>query len=538
MTQLDLPQISVQRYVDLLKRRRWQVVPASLFGLLVGGLVAFFIPRYYVANTQLWHEMAPGQSVRSKEDPFRSIVESAKLTLPLAVEETIETLGWPEAMVTDQFVRSQNVLAIRERLSINDSNQRPDRDYAQISVEFKDLDGERCAALLNTLVTTWIDQRLALYRQQAEQERSFAAEAFKREDKAYTELLAQKRHLEQEYRLDPQTDDFGQRQLQREREAAHKALVDRLAQRRIDVATAEKRLEKLRGELELTDKRRPFTPGARVATSELDKELQTVIMIKQLELLGHRRRTVVFLPHTPEYKAAELRIPELQAELMLLGVTGDTVDGTEANPRYAELQAEIARLEDELLAMRTECEVLDKQIDADRALLARQAEGYELYLKKLSDLEDVKKQRDDANEALATKVAALGQLQNKRTIRQLGTANPPPRPTDPNILVVALIGCVLGLGFAIGLILLLDVLQGSFKTIDEVERSLAVPVLGGMSHLETDVQRERVLRGRRRITLFAAVLLCLCVIVITVFYVDPTRLPSSVRDLLAMLLGD
>ena len=36
MTQLDLPQISLQRYLDLLRRRRWQVIPVSLLGLLIG----------------------------------------------------------------------------------------------------------------------------------------------------------------------------------------------------------------------------------------------------------------------------------------------------------------------------------------------------------------------------------------------------------------------------------------------------------------------------------------------------------------------
>ena len=43
--QPHLPQLSLQRYVDLVKRRRWQVLPVSLLGLLVGGIVAFFIPR-------------------------------------------------------------------------------------------------------------------------------------------------------------------------------------------------------------------------------------------------------------------------------------------------------------------------------------------------------------------------------------------------------------------------------------------------------------------------------------------------------------
>ena len=47
---VELPQLSLQRYVDLVRRRRWQLVPVSLLGLLVGAVVAFLIPRYYVAE--------------------------------------------------------------------------------------------------------------------------------------------------------------------------------------------------------------------------------------------------------------------------------------------------------------------------------------------------------------------------------------------------------------------------------------------------------------------------------------------------------
>ena len=62
MTQLDLPQISLSRYLDLLKRRKWRVVPASLAGLVIGGLVAFFVPRYYVADMKLDHSVSEAYS--------------------------------------------------------------------------------------------------------------------------------------------------------------------------------------------------------------------------------------------------------------------------------------------------------------------------------------------------------------------------------------------------------------------------------------------------------------------------------------------
>jgi uncharacterized protein involved in exopolysaccharide biosynthesis len=55
VSQIELPQFSMQRYVDLLRRRRWQVIPVSVIGLLVGGLVALFIPRYYVVDVLIEH---------------------------------------------------------------------------------------------------------------------------------------------------------------------------------------------------------------------------------------------------------------------------------------------------------------------------------------------------------------------------------------------------------------------------------------------------------------------------------------------------
>ena len=97
---------------------------------------------------------------------------------------------------------------------------------------------------------------------------------------------------------------------------------------------------------------------------------------------------------------------------------------------------------------------------------------------------------------------------------------------------------MLGLGIAIGLILLLDVLQGTIKTLDDAERALPVPVLGGMSYIETEEQRAQTVSGRRRTVIAAAALLFSGVVVVTVYYVAPERLPPFARELLAMVLGN
>jgi ferric-dicitrate binding protein FerR (iron transport regulator) len=188
--------------------------------------------------------------------------------------------------------------------------------------------------------------------------------------------------------------------------------------------------------------------------------------------------------------------------------------------------------------------LLDSEIDQAHKLAVEDSKRLDelisactTYENRLRDQTEAEEQRDLARKRLQELDNLIGRLHNEQTIRIVEPAREPPRPTEPNILVVALIGCVLGLALAVAMILLLDVLQGAFKSIEDVQDGLPVPVLGGISHLETESERQRAVRTRRRTTVTAAAVVCLCVALVLLFYADPTRLPPVVRDLLALLLG-
>ncbi len=537
MTQLDVPQISLQRYFDLLKRRRWQVIPVSLLGLVVGGVVAFFIPRYYVADTLLVHQMVPGQAdTTNPDDPFRSIVETAKLTIKLAVGKTMEALKWPEAMVDDPAVRTQNERAVRDRLDVYDANQGTrDRDYAQIRVVYKDRDGQRAAAFLNTLVPTWIDKRLQELREPAEEELARANQAVKNHRALYEQYANEKRQLAVLYEIDQSEQlpllrmAMGQEQ-QRVRTELRASVEQK--QRAFEAA---KRL--LEGDRELLARTQPrVLPDATELLDQAKKSPAGLKIMLQLEYYQEKQRN--FQPGTDEHRTAGRGIEEQEAKLReLLGQSQVDADGMIPNPTVTALQAQIDQREHALDALEVEFLTAKSQLDAENERVVRRTQGFSDYERKLEQFDAAKIDLDRANDELRQATAVLASLGKKQTVTQVGTAQPPPRPTEPNILVVALIGCVLGLGAAIGLILLLDILQGTFKTIDDVERAIPVPVLGGMSHLETEAERIDTARRRRRVSLTAAAFVSLVVVVVTIFYIDPTRLPPVVRDLLAMLLG-
>lgn len=538
MTQMDLPQLSLQRYLDLVKRRRWQLVPVSLLGLLVGGMIAFFIPRYFVASTLLVHQPVPGggEAPTERENPFRAIVDTAKSTIPLAIGEALDQMKWPDAQFADRYQRAQYERGIESRLSVQDSNVWDlRRTYAQLSVTYRDLDGERAASFLNTLVTVWIKKRLAELREPAAARREQAKNTAEQWRRTYDQYSEEKRSLENTYGIKPNYSIDLQREeypklLERQRQQQ-----EALEKKQVELATLEATLAADRDRLAGTDRRVPVDSAAMQAQAAATPEGKK--LLAQL-LVYTIRRDLTFRPGTAAWHQAQRGIDMVQEQLNALVPKGEVdAEGLVPNPDYEQLAAAIAAAELRRTALAAEVALSRQAFDAERARLENLADGYRLYDKKLKDLQEADESRKAANHELRLADGMLAQLTSQLPVQQIREALVPPRPTEPNILIVALIGCVLGLGVAIGLILLLDFAQGTFKTIEDVERGVAVPVLGGISHLETDVERRSAARGRRRASLAAAAVLALVTIVVTIFYVDPTRLPPVVRDLLAMLLG-
>jgi capsular polysaccharide biosynthesis protein len=536
MTQLDLPQLSLQRYVDLVKRRRWQLVPVSLLGLVTGALIAFLIPRYFVAETLLVHQQDPGQDVRNVENPLRSIVDSARITIPLSAGKVMEELKWPEALVGDAFERTRAELEVQKRIDVSDVNYGDkNRAYAQIKVSYRDRDGERAAKFLNVLVKTWAEKRINDLREPAERQHRDATDVASRLRIQIETLLADKQALERQYRIEPNVDLTTQRADLLKRRTAQFELAEALRTKEGQRAGLEALLQQKRTRLATMPAR--VQPALGRLEEVASQSPQGKLLLQRL--VGYRlEMEVTWRENTAQWRAAKRAYEESMRQLQqIVPQAAVDADGLVPSPEYEALRTEIVQSEAAVTALDAELKVLRSQVDEESRRLEALIVGFPQYETKLREIDEALEARKAALAEQQRAKEVLAALTRELPVQQAREAQVPPRPTEPNILVVALIGSVLGLGVAIALILLLDFVQGTFKTIDEVERGLAVPVLGGMSHLETEEQRVAATRGRRRVSFVAASVLTLATVVVTIFYVDPTRLPPVVRDLLAMLLG-
>jgi capsular polysaccharide biosynthesis protein len=532
---IELPQLSLQRYLDLVKRRRWQLVPVSLLGLLVGGLVAFFIPRYYVAETLVEHLQVPGEVRRDVEDPFKDIVDNAQEAIPLAAGEAMRALRWPEALLSDPSARTLAEKEVRSRIYVLDKNAgQRGRSYALLRVLYRDTDGARAAALANAVVQAFIDQRVASLRGGAEAAFARANRESLDWNRTYEQLLEQKQQLERRYRIEPGLDPATQIRLWSERDAAHRQQQERLRAAKVEAETLTQRIARTQEQLAALPERVQPDTQQLLAAAQGSKALQPLTAA----LAAARAMQQAWSEGSPEWLAWQARIARSEAALRAaLKADGADADGLVPNPALAGLQERLQQDEAALARLQVEIRALGETVAAAEERILEAVDGHAQWTRKVADLAEALENRRRAAAARDAQQEILARLAQQPPVRIVQPAQIPPHPTEPNIVVVALIGCVLGLGVAIGLILLLDLLQGSFKTIDDVERGLPVPVLGGISHLETEEERRRAGRGRLRAAVAAFAFVGLVVVVVTIFYWDPTRLPPVVRDLLALLLG-
>ena len=528
---IELPQLSLAHYFDLLKRRRWQVIPISLLGLFIGGIVAFFVPRYYVAETYVDYYRLPSDvEARPAEDPFKFVVDNATILIPQAVGATAKKLGWAESAIADPSDRRQAEREIESRISVHDMNRGVGRSYARIVVSYRDRDGVKSAQFLNTLVATWMEQRvadmrrtIALQSQQANQ-RAIAALG------EYNSINRDLTHLSVQHGFDRFFDPALQREDMRARE-------DSLARQQARLGEIEGQIAAQKQKLAIAQRTMSATPreldaDASDLQSRFPPESQEARWFLELRVRKQSLETAMGEAH-PQRASTERRIAWLENQLRNRLTSGAAAD----NPRIRDLKAIIAESETALAGAEASREALMKALEDGRAEQKRRADAAETYFAKQRALQEAQQVRDEARKQLDAALDLQQQLDSKPPIKQVAEAYVPKKPTEPNIFLVAGVGCLLGLGGAILLILVLDMLRGTLKTVDDAQRALPVPMLGGVSFLETEEERSLAVASRRRVSLLAGGILFGLVVVVTTYYVAPHRLPPFARDLLAIVLG-
>ena len=487
----------LQEFLDIIKRRRWQVVLPALFIFSLGCTLAVLIPKKYEVSTRI--ELKP---VRIEEDyQFRNtrdtstsaeIVNAAyHIKHYKRIRKVLEDMDIEEFAKLDEPAKHTYVERMRDDLVVNVLEKPKNQGSDFVDIEFKDVDAERAAEFLNRLAREWvvevIDRDRAVLQSEKEVHQNAKEDAWNKYHDTWTELTElvkanelQKSELEggQFFRGD---DPFLERL--EEDEARREAVT-------LELAT-------LRAELEVTDKRyKDEPPKIPFSFKQTGVNLDEIKAAAELKIKTLRTEQEKLKPAHSRWQVIEDLIEQeyLKIESAESYAREDTV-GTQfvENPAKLTLKTEVVVLEKKIEAKAANLDALSKQISERRSI-------YQERVENTSRAKVLKQESDSWLDAYNTANASF--LEKERALKILNQAygNPydiaeearaPDKPSEPNPLMIVTFALVAGLALGLGGALLSEFSKNGYRGVADVTRVMTVPVLGVVNTILTRAEARR-----------------------------------------------
>ncbi|MEZ5989673.1 MAG: Wzz/FepE/Etk N-terminal domain-containing protein [Planctomycetota bacterium] len=542
MNELEVPNLSLTRYAELLKRRRWQLVPAALLGLLVGAVIARLIPRYYEASTQIRihpsiETEGPGPT---QHDPLAQEVSDAQQTIRSwsLVKEAVLSLDWEDfyAVQDDSVVFNQKLGGVIERLWIYDLDRSEGRGSATILIGYRDQDPARTADFVNRITSLYIKSRTERVIARAELRAKQLERVRDQRHNAWIQALDERRDWQVEAGYYPDQRNISGKSVQQ-------AMYERYQQLGLELADYKASLDAARKEQALIQTGLEAGTPPKEITVELDPndpEVQKILLPLRLQLSAAQNQLSKYSLLHPSRKPLERRIADLEAQIDAFIAQAEAAGKTrKLNPAWQGAQARLAQLGKDVARLTALIEPRAEEFEGLRAEIQAMPTKQARYQELSNEVETTEGEYQKAKTANLAQLDYVLQLRQSQhlVVEYLQPPRTPQEPTYPNRLLVTLLGLLVAVLVAVGTIVLLDLLQTSFKSLDEVQRSLAVPVLGGVSYLELPEQVAATRSYRLRVGLTLGVMAVLCGAVVAVYLLDPLRLPDALVRLLDGLFG-
>jgi polysaccharide biosynthesis protein PslE len=349
----------------------------------------------------------------------------------------------------------------------------PLRKSAIIEVTYASEDPKLAADVLTSLSDHYLDKHLAVHRP------SGAFAFFEQETERYgKELALVQARLNEQNRKEAVISVQVQREnaLRRvgELEAAEQTTQAQVAETaaRIRVLEAQLASTPVRAEAQI---RR----GSPVLLEQLHSTLATY-ELKRIELQR------IFQPDYPLVQEVETQIVKLQGEIAAAEASPLVEETTDRNPTYDYLTTELAKSRSELAGLQARVNVTARSLAADRER-AWQLEQVTLTQQGLVRAATQAEQ----NQLIYSRKREEARISNALDAQRIlnvaiaEKATVPFEPSGPSRAVLLLFGALFAALVSVGLACLADYLDPSFRTPDEVEAFLGLPVLASIPRSHT-----------------------------------------------------
>jgi polysaccharide chain length determinant protein (PEP-CTERM system associated) len=503
--------LDLTKYKEIALRRLYWIIIPFMLTLLAGQYYILKTPRIYEASTLILvqAQKVPEnyvQSIVSSEidDRLRTITE--QVTSRTNLEQIIQEYQLYTSPSEKDILLEEKVALLRKNLVINVASQSQSRTGSganAFTIAFQGSDPQKVAQVTNALASNFISENLKIRESQALGTSDFLKDEL---ESIRKQLMAKEEELKsykEKYMGGlPEQLDTNLRILER--------LQGELEQLNSSLGSAEDRRIILQQNIEaaiqtgqqaLTGEARGVQ-GLEALRNEL-ASLQTKYTDKHPDIIDLKRRIA----------ALEAAQQETEAS-----ATGNSTGETQA-PRQIVVgnQALRVQLEDvkvEIARLKADIEQTKSQINW---YAAKVEETPKREQEQLSLTRDYNNLRDLYNSMLNRKLEAevavsMEKKQKGEQFKVIDPATAPHRPVKPDIPRLFLMTIALGLGLGLGMAYLMELMDTSYRTPDDLEKDLGLPVIVSMPIIYTEQEARN--KKRNRVLVAASVIGCffLCVV--------------------------
>jgi uncharacterized protein involved in exopolysaccharide biosynthesis len=473
--------VTLRDFMALGFRQRRIVVNTFLGIFCIAILLAFLLPKKYVAQMKILvrHERAEPVVSPERESPiqYSSQVSEEELQSEAELIKSRDLLGkvivacgmqqsmggrsfWGRGQDNDEQRIARAVLKLEKDLTVE-----PIKLTNLISVTYKSKDPQQAAKVLNTLASLYLEKHLAMHRAPGQ------FEFFQQQAEEYRRALANA-----EEKLTNFTREQGVVNPTLEKEISVRKIADFEAESkeaRAKASEIRQRIQALEAQLETLPNRQTTA----VRTSD-NPQLMQNLKSKLLEL--ELKRTELLSKFEPTYRPVQ----EVEAQIVQANEAIEAAqkaplrdEVTDRDPTYEALRSDLAKAKTELAGAQARAAATSALIHGYRE------ESQQLDNKELVHQDMVRSVKaDEENYMLYLRKeeeARISDALDRKRFSNVVVAEPASVPFTPQArsLLVIMFGVLFAALASVGLALLADRWDPSFRTPDEVESMLGSPVV-------------------------------------------------------------
>ncbi|MBW2616270.1 MAG: protein GumC [Deltaproteobacteria bacterium] len=504
--------LDITKYLDMVLRRKWWIIIPFLLTVLAGLSYALITPRIYEAQTLILvqPQKVPGEFVRAivssdVEDRLRTITQ--QVTSRTNLERIIEEYQLYSKPTKNNLLLEAKVGLFRKSVEIVVSKGA--RGGKAFTISFRGRNPEKVMQVTNNLASSFISENLKIRESHVLGTSAFLADELESVRKRLAEKEARLKEYRQKYMGGmPEHIQTNLRILDR--------LQDELAQLNNTMQDVQNRkliLQNQIAEAEIMQKQMSGLEGGNsliefdsssgtgdVGSEELRALKKKLILLESRYTANHPdvRRTKNMIAKL-ESKETEQETESDESEVESAEVAPVFPMGENfLKPQLQQIDLEIRNLKNEIRKVQAKGASYQKKVEDTPK---REQELISLN----RDYDNLKKLYDSLlNRKLEAEIAvSMEKKQKGEQFRVIDPAKIPIRPIEPDVRKIILITLVLGLGLGGGLAYLVETMDTSYKTPDDIEKELDIPILISMPIRYTDRELRRM--KRKQIMAYASV---------------------------------